>query len=77
MGLCKRTYDTFLRLECKRTPDTLFSLRNVNELVIHNTYSLEFQEIASEKLSGLLGTMNGRPFSPELLVEYVHNPKQE
>mgnify|MGYP007030409813 FL=1 len=38
MGLCKQTYDTFLRLECKRTLDTLFSLRNVNELVIHNTY---------------------------------------
>ena len=40
MGLCKRSYDTFLRLECQRTPDTLFSLKSVNELVIHNNYQL-------------------------------------
>jgi len=41
MGLCKRSYDTFLRLECQRTPDTLFSLKSVNELVIHNRYALK------------------------------------
>ena len=41
MCLCKRSYDKFLRLECQRTPDTLFSLKSVNELVIHNKYALD------------------------------------